>query len=45
MLINTEMTICLVQPEETQKEKKNQYSLLPQIQEFARPKDNLIENE
>ena len=37
VLMNTEMTICLVQPGEAQKKKKNQYSLLRKIQVFARP--------
>ena len=37
VLMNTGITICLLQPEEAQKEKKNQCSLLPKILVFARP--------
>lgn len=36
VLMNSEMTICLVQPEETQKEKNNENRLLLKIQVFPR---------
>jgi hypothetical protein len=44
VLMNDGMTICLIQSE-TQKEKKNQSSLLLKIQVSVSPKDNPAENE